>query len=107
MDLAFEYEADVSQNVRKGLVSILVLVDLAFEFLLTRSLMKANIRFNPCFSGSCIRIREYKRVLPDLPLVSILVLVDLAFESNGLRMKSRIPEGFNPCFSGSCIRITG
>ena len=63
------------------LVSILVLVDLAFELVIA-----------PC---------EVKGVE-----VSILVLVDLAFELMYLAFYKFLPSSFNPCFSGSCIRIS-
>ena len=86
--------------------------------------------FNPCFSGSCIRIL-YQFAKSQFPaLVSILVLVDLAFELVNPQDVQDLDElfqslfqwilhsnmdillyavllvlGFNPCFSGSCIRM--
>ena len=62
-------------------VSILVLVDLAHEceeHLIPKSQCRS---FNPCFSGSCSRIRENNSRLLFIHSVSILVLVDLAHES--------------------------
>ena len=61
-------------------VSILVLVDLAFEFY-----------------RDCVGI--------PLPEVSILVLVDLAFESVMISDDIITLISFNPCFSGSCFRM--
>ena len=85
-------------------VSILVLVDLALEYIsatrwrffywfqsLFQWILLSNsgwdvladdweISFNPCFSGSCSRIQKFSRKLMDLVC-------------------------FNPCFSGSCSRI--
>ncbi len=84
------------------LVSILVLVDLAFEFAdHTERLQGMSFNpcfrdlafelqdvhneiegtsFNPCFSGSCFRIKRTNRRTIPCQWVSILVLVDLAFE---------------------------
>ena len=61
-------------------VSILVLVDLARELSIGSPYIGLEIGFNPCFSGSCSRIKYL------------------------VRNKS-ILRGFNPCFSGSCSRI--
>ncbi len=61
-------------------VSILVLVDLAFELQCTAVKKEQSESFNPCFSGSCFRIHIFMIPPPDQLLVSILVLVDLAFE---------------------------
>ena len=85
--------------------------------------------FNPCFSGSCYRIRGGDGcrycfyivsilVLVDLAIeyimgtgsesvysVSILVLVDLAIEWDIPSRRCARRPGFNPCFSGSCYRI--
>ena len=63
-----------------ALASILVLVDLAFEFPMKKQSPMFLQSFNPCFSGSCIRIIEMLKHYLSL-------------------------FGFNPCFSGSCIRI--
>ena len=64
-------------------VSILVLVDLAHElFSTTGSSSRYSFSFNPCFSGSCSRIRQAKVFQDGLYEVSILVLVDLAHEYN-------------------------
>jgi len=60
--------------------------------------------FNPCFSGSCIRIGYQSSSLKRIS-VSILVLVDLAFEYVTGLLNGAGSPGFNPCFSGSCIRI--
>jgi len=61
-------------------VSILVLVDLAFESPGSFTTNGSKISFNPCFSGSCIRMLpgSLRELSPNR--VSILVLVDLAFE---------------------------
>ena len=62
------------------LVSILVLVDLAFEYSKPVAAGLERFCFNPCFSGSCIRIKKTNQ-------------------------KKNKRKSFNPCFSGSCIRI--
>ena len=80
VDLAFECFF-CGHCVTSFKVSILVLVDLAFECLKVQQLPVRYLRFNPCFSGSCIRI---------FPTFFLL----------GYTLRC-----FNPCFSGSCIRI--
>ncbi len=78
MDLAFESE--VHQFLKKiQCVSILVLMDLAFEYPDSISIYDIPIGFNPCFNGSCIRIMLYGGDVIN-HRVSILVLMDLAFE---------------------------
>ncbi len=79
VDLAFEYYG-VEHFYEISLVSILVLVDLAFEYKLVSVDICRNWSFNPCFSGSCFRI--------------LLFLIGC-----------RVAGCFNPCFSGSCFRI--
>ena len=55
-------------------------MDLAFEYT-DRYYGFAGIKgFNPCFSGSCIRIYSAAGPANSPIMVSILVLVDLAFE---------------------------
>ena len=66
--------------MKGGLVSILVLVDLAHEFSLLTSPDTTFLSFNPCFSGSCSRIMICSRLIKQNIQVSILVLVDLAHE---------------------------
>ena|GEM_PF-1000671 len=79
VDLAFESGRE-KRNCEQSIVSILVLVDLAFEYILDAVPTGTTRCFNPCFSGSCIRITKNQ---------------EQAFVS----------QSFNPCFSGSCIRI--
>jgi len=55
MDLAFE-SSQIKQNTKKYSVSILVLMDLAFEYSKIPVYWKDYRGFNPCFNGSCIRI---------------------------------------------------
>mgnify|MGYP006927217617 CR=1 FL=1 len=71
---------DKDKEYVKVVVSILVLMDLAFEY--HKRFCRAHRRrsFNPCFNGSCIRIFD---------------------RETGLTTERR----FNPCFNGSCIRI--
>ena len=64
------------------MVSILVLVDLAREYPYKGRGNFYVSSFNPCFSGSCSRIRRRGRLQESTCNVSILVLVDLARESN-------------------------
>ena len=80
MDLAHESLTYNSRRHRYP-VSILVLVDLAHESHLTRELSLMSGSFNPCFSGSCSRIRIHFLQEILMQKVSILVLVDLAHES--------------------------
>jgi len=61
-------------------VSILVLMDLAFEWTLQNTPINNTEGFNPCFNGSCIRITQ-----------------ETPIQYRNIR--------FNPCFNGSCIRI--
>ena len=70
-----------AEQTSQELVSILVLVDLAFEFGIMGRITAHIMSFNPCFSGSCIRIRIPVQAHGCIHPVSILVLVDLAFES--------------------------
>ena len=56
MDLAREYRKFCSFYPRM-LVSILVLMDLAREFPIHLSRNPAFHSFNPCFNGSCSRMR--------------------------------------------------
>ena len=97
-------ESDLRQwGLPRVAVSILVLVDLAREFL-------------PDPHGAC-KIPVSILVLVDLARessdlsrckrtqVSILVLVDLAREWLLSGRNTQTVTGFNPCFSGSCSRI--
>ncbi len=79
MDLAHEY-AYIFPCWIWAFVSILVLVDLAHELKKSLEKVSRSSCFNPCFSGSCSRIRQ-------------------------LRKRKRIRKSFNPCFSGSCSRM--
>ena len=85
-------------------VSILVLVDLAHESVILFTVRFSPPSFNPCFSGSCSRMR--KRTPDDTKRtpVSILVLVDLAHEFDEY-INLLFYMCFNPCFSGSCSRM--
>ena len=103
MDLAHELSYHYRSH-RKSNVSILVLVDLAHEFVICNQEEAGNIGFNPCFSGSCSRIVTASTPMNVL-LVSILVLVDLAHEFSVKAATAARLFCFNPCFSGSCSRI--
>ena len=78
VDLAHEFIFFLGQPLALP-VSILVLVDLAHELSMLKSLCFQAWSFNPCFSGSCSRIQDGPSD-PSEQLVSILVLVDLAHE---------------------------
>jgi len=78
VDLAREY-LQYSQRKLSNNVSILVLVDLAREFSNCHAVDPEEFSFNPCFSGSCSRISYLFCFLQEKD-VSILVLVDLARE---------------------------
>jgi len=110
-------------------VSILVLMDLAHEFLsnirqlvthfgfnpcfngscsrifIHSFLFLFSLSFNPCFNGSCSRIFSSSQVAIFVNFVSILVLMDLAHESPTPLYAPGTELGFNPCFNGSCSRI--
>ena len=106
VDLAFEYIKTVDCLRKRTLVSILVLVDLAFEWGGNVECRIMIHSFNPCFSGSCIRIRQFFRI--EWPIYSF----NPCFSGSCIRIQP-LPNfrfwilGFNPCFSGSCIRIPG
>ena len=86
-------------------VSILVLVDLAHEFLQISCSHLFHCGFNPCFSGSC------SRILTAAQLYKAMWSFNPCFSGSCSRMMPEwmTPEtycGFNPCFSGSCSRIS-
>ncbi len=87
-------------------VSILVLVDLAFELYCRRTQWVIKMSFNPCFSGSCFRIAQSCH---SWSFES--TCFNPCFSGSCFRMTVIIhgcsiqDSGFNPCFSGSCFRI--
>ncbi len=86
-------------------VSILVLVDLAHEFLLIFRIISQHPCFNPCFSGSCSRMFSVHG------MQGIVSCFNPCFSGSCSRIRYRGIRcltsiyGFNPCFSGSCSRI--
>ena len=128
MDLAHELPSINFIGV-SAIVSILVLMDLAHEFIVIPKaqtleacfnpcfngscsrmwyytfVSREAVSFNPCFNGSCSRIYLFPSLLYANSLVSILVLMDLAHEWSRQCLMLLSLSGFNPCFNGSCSRI--
>ena len=78
VDLAFEFLIS-SHELKEKTVSILVLVDLAFEFIDMRYYSETH-EFQSLFQWILLSNTTNKAALLTLYIVSILVLVDLAFE---------------------------
>ena len=82
------------------MVSILVLLDLRFEHLLSSIDLMSVCCFNPCFVGFEVWTLALVQQLSSYHSVSILVLLDLRFEPTPALETTPALESFNPCFVG-------
>ena len=106
MDLARESVILLKYHMTREQVSILVLMDLAREYLLSKQSEPLALCFNPCFNGSCSRI-----LLVHCSRAHLRISFNPCF--NGSCSRIVLPsnlhyreQSFNPCFNGSCSRIS-
>ncbi len=102
VDLAFESELTAAAWEPVPLVSILVLVDLAFEYSFL-PISPMSPCFNPFLSGLASNMEETGAICIYTTVFNPFLS---GFASNHFSTRGQIEVSeFNPCFSGSCFRI--
>ena len=105
MDSSFQFDI-ISFDKNGKIVSILVLIDSSFQYLVLTDPPYGTKSFNPCFNGFFFSIRASLCFVYYF-LVSILVLMDSSFQSPiSLHISSQYCC-FNPCFNGFFFSIPG
>ena len=84
-------------------VSILVFVELALELGFDRASAEEDLRFNPCFRGTCSRTPFLETMLRFLFRFQSLFSWNLLSNSAPAEVIS-LKTCFNPCFRGTCSR---
>ena len=106
MDVAFEFKTRLSSSVYVSKFQSLFLWMLLLNIIFQKQKDMATLRFNPCFYGCCFWIRNLNSKRFFHAFVSILVFMDVAFELSLVLIYIYYDFCFNPCFYGCCFWIS-